>query len=315
MWQNENQCGNQSEPYVVLQKWMATELGLNGNDLIIYAVIYSFTQGEGGEFTGSLRYLAEWINIERKNVTRYLKKLVDRGLLIKEDIYLNGVKYCKYKAVRPTGCPQGEDTIPKIGDSIPKNDDSTTKIGCPQINDSTTKIGDSIPKIGVPKNKTVCPNLGTNNKEIDIYTNNKTNNKLNNIFNNKEKKHKNTITQDLEKIVNEYTDNEELRQALLEFIQMRKDLKSPVKTINGFKRLLGTLNKLATKVEDKIKIVNQTLDHEWKSFYELKTNQLPYKNKNMNNGYLVGNYKPTERTLKEMHRRDNEKEEWSDEVF
>lgn len=272
------------DDYIVIQGWMVTELGLKGNDLMVYALINGFTREQNTYFTGSLQYVADWLNIERRSVTRTLKRLVEQDLLLKEETYVNGVKFCKYKAIRPSeGCSQNEDTIDKM--SPGKNDMAIDKMS--------------------PNN-------------IDIYTNTSNNinnntNKLNTIFNNKEKKHKNTIAQDLEKAVNEYTTNEELRQALLEFIQMRKDLKSPIKTLNGFKRLLGTLNKLATKAEDKIKIVNQTLDHEWKSFYELKTNQLPYKNNN--NGYLVGNYKPTERTLKEMHRRDNEKEEWSDEVF
>lgn len=274
------------DDYIVIQGWMVTELGLKGNDLMAYALINGFTREQNTYFTGSLQYVADWLNIERRSVTRTLKRLVEQDLLLKEETYVNGVKFCKYKAIRPSeGCRQNEDTIDKM--SPDKNDMAIDKMS--------------------PNN-------------IDIYTNtsnniNNNNNKLNTIFNNKEKKHKNTIAQDLEKAVNEYTTNEELRQALREFIQMRKDLKSPIKTLNGFKRLLGTLNKLAPKTEDKIKIVNQSLDHEWKSFYELKTNQLSYKNKNMNNGYLVGNYKPTEKTLKELHKRDNEEIEWSDEVF
>ena len=275
----------QNDNFVLIQGWMVTELGLKGNDLMIYAIIHGFSHAEDTYFTGSLQYLADWINVERRNVTRNLKRLVDQGLLLKEEQYINGVKFCKYKAIRPTECTQNENTV--------------LTEGCTQ-------------------NENTWDKMRTNNIDISSNTSNNINNntnKLNTIFNNKEKKHKNTIAQDLEKAVNEYTDNEELRKALLEFIQMRKDLKSPIKTLNGFKRLLGTLNKLATKAEDKIKIVNQTLDHEWKSFYELKTNQLPYKNKNMNNGYLVGNYKPTEKTLKELHKRDNEELEWSDEVF
>ena len=274
----------QNDSFVLIQGWMVNELGLKGNDLMVYAIIHGFSHVEGTAFTGSLQYLAEWTNSTKSNVRRNLNRLIEQGLLIKEDETINGVKFCKYIAVAPQiGCIQNEHGVFNRG---VQNEHGVVK-------------------------------MNTNN--IDIYTNtnninNNTNtNKLDNIFNNKEKKHKNTIAQDLEKAVNEYTTNEELRQALMEFIQMRKDLKSPIKTLNGFRRLLGTLNKLAPKAEDKIKIVNQSLEHEWKSFYELKTNQLPYKNNN--NGYLVGNYKPTEKTLKEMHKRDNEKEEWSDEVF
>ena len=273
----------QNDSFVLIQGWMVNELGLKGNDLMVYAIIHGFSHVEGTAFTGSLQFLADWTNSTKSNVRRNLNRLIEQGLLLKEDETINGVKFCKYRAIAPQlVCTQNEHGVFNRGI---QNEHGVVK-----------------------KN--------TNN--IDIYTNTSNNinnntNNLNNIFNNKEKKHKNTIAQDLEKAVNEYTTNEELRQALLEFIQMRKDLKSPIKTLNGFRRLLGTLNKLATKAEDKIKIVNQTLDHEWKSFYELKSNPLPYKN--TNNGYLAGNYKPTERTVQDMNRRDNEKEEWSDEVF
>lgn len=274
------------ENYVLLQGWMATDLGLKGNDLIVYGIIYDFSHVEGNYFTGSLQYLADWTGSTKSNVRRNINRLLEQGLIIKEDETINGVKFCKYKAV-----------IPPIG--CIHNEHGVFNEGCIHNEHGVVEM---------------------NTKYKDIYTNtsnniNNTNNNLNSIFNNKEKKHKNTIAQDLEKAVNEYTTNEELRQALMDFIQMRKDLKSPIKTLNGFRRLLGTLNKLAPKAEDKIKIVNQTLDHEWKSFYELKTNQLPYKNKNMNSGYLVGNYTPTEKTLKDLHKRDNEESEWSDEVF
>ena len=282
-----------NENYVLLQGWMAVDLGLKGNDLIVYGIIYGFSHVEGTAFTGSLQYLADWTGSTKSNVRRNINRLLEQSLLIKEDETINGVKFCKYRAVVPhIECTQNEHGV--VNEGYIHNEHGVVE--------SNTKYKDIYTN--------TSNNINNNNNN-----NNNNTNKLNTIFNNKEKKHKNTIAQDLEKAVNEYTTNEELRQALMEFIQMRKDLKSPIKTLNGFKRLLGTLNKLAPKAEDKIKIVNQSLDHEWKSFYELKTNQLSYKNKNMNNGYLVGNYKPTEKTLKELHKRDNEEIEWSDEVF
>ena len=34
----------EKENYVVVQGWMITELGLKGNELLIYAVIHGFSQ-------------------------------------------------------------------------------------------------------------------------------------------------------------------------------------------------------------------------------------------------------------------------------
>jgi len=40
-------------------------LGLKGNDLIVYAIIYGFCQTPGHKFNGSLAYLQEWTNSSR----------------------------------------------------------------------------------------------------------------------------------------------------------------------------------------------------------------------------------------------------------
>ena len=48
------------ENYITIQGWMRTELELKGNDLMVYAIIYGFSQSESNRFTGSLQYLADW---------------------------------------------------------------------------------------------------------------------------------------------------------------------------------------------------------------------------------------------------------------
>ena len=70
--------------------WMATKLKLKGNELLIYAIIYSFSRNNKGEgvFNASIPYLQEWTNIASKNVRSCLKNLLDKQLIIKvEDNY------------------------------------------------------------------------------------------------------------------------------------------------------------------------------------------------------------------------------------
>lgn len=45
--------------YITIQGWMRTDLKLSGNELIVYAIIYGFSQNKQGEFTGSAQYLAD----------------------------------------------------------------------------------------------------------------------------------------------------------------------------------------------------------------------------------------------------------------
>ena len=49
----------QKDNYIVIQGWMIEDLKLKGNELIIYAIIYGFSQTEGQLFNGSLQYLAD----------------------------------------------------------------------------------------------------------------------------------------------------------------------------------------------------------------------------------------------------------------
>ena len=69
-----------AEPYTVIHGWMVDELGLAGNDLLIYAVIYGYTAA-GGEFTGGAQHLRKMTGASRETVKRSLRELTDRDLI------------------------------------------------------------------------------------------------------------------------------------------------------------------------------------------------------------------------------------------
>lgn len=82
-------------------------------------------------------------------------------------------------------------------------------------------------------------------------------------------------------ILNDYTQNEELKESLQSFIEMRKKIKGF--TVNAFKLNLKKLDKLAIDDYTKIEIVNRSVMNSWKSFFELNNkqnknglNQLPF---------------------------------------
>ena len=85
--------------YVTVQAWMTTELGLKGNELMIYAIIYGFSQNIGNEFNGSLQYLADWTHTSKKSAFNNVKSLVEKGLIEKTKVYKGNAKYCTYKVV------------------------------------------------------------------------------------------------------------------------------------------------------------------------------------------------------------------------
>ena len=85
--------------FIVEHGWMINRLDLKGNELRIYAIIYGFSQTGGQEFTGSLQYLADWVNGSKQGVQKNLKTLIERGLISKRDFLTDGVKQCAYRAI------------------------------------------------------------------------------------------------------------------------------------------------------------------------------------------------------------------------
>ena len=89
--------------YITIQGWMRTELNLSGNELIVYAIIYGFSQNKQGEFTGSAQYLADWVGCTRRTIMSILNKLVEDGTISKTETVLNNnEKRVSYQAER--GC-------------------------------------------------------------------------------------------------------------------------------------------------------------------------------------------------------------------
>ena len=84
--------------YVVIQGWMVNKLKLKGNELIVYALIYGFSQSENQKYAGSLQYLADWTNSSKHGVMKNLKSLVEKGFIQKEERMINGIKFCEYHA-------------------------------------------------------------------------------------------------------------------------------------------------------------------------------------------------------------------------
>ena len=65
--------------------WMVTNLKLKANDLFIYAIIYSFSQNNGGDgiFNASTAYLCEWTGLSQRAVINCLIRLIKNKLIIK----------------------------------------------------------------------------------------------------------------------------------------------------------------------------------------------------------------------------------------
>jgi hypothetical protein len=71
-------------------------------------------------------------------------------------------------------------------------------------------------------------------------------------------------------VVDGYTQDEELKDALKGYVEMRKKQKGF--TVRALKLNLNKLNELALDDYTKTYIVNQSIEHGWKSFYPMQNN-------------------------------------------
>ena len=87
--------------FIVVMGWMMTSLGLSGNDLLCYALIYGYSQDRQGAYFGSLSHTAETLNISRRAAVDVLERLVTRGVIKRKHVVMDGVQRCMYTAVVP----------------------------------------------------------------------------------------------------------------------------------------------------------------------------------------------------------------------
>ena len=87
--------------YILIQSWMIKDLELKGNELLIYAIIYGFSQADGTAFTGSLQYLADWTNSTKQGVIKNLKSLMEKGFVKKvgENLQKQRIFYKAYRVL------------------------------------------------------------------------------------------------------------------------------------------------------------------------------------------------------------------------
>ena len=99
-WNMEQARQFKIDNYITVPGFAIVELGLSGNELLCYSLIYGFTQDNETEFRGSLNYVASALNVTKQNAKKIIDRLIDRGLIDKREMYFSGVKFCHYVANR-----------------------------------------------------------------------------------------------------------------------------------------------------------------------------------------------------------------------
>ena len=104
-------------------------------------------------------------------------------------------------------------------------------------------------------------------------------------------------TKSYDEQIEEYTQNKELQDALKAFVQMRSFIKKPL-TEYGLKLSLGNLSKLGRTDEEKIAIVNRSVEHNWQGFFGIKEESSYQKSSQPEKKYDQNGYESEEELMK-----------------
>ena len=85
-----------NDNFITIAGWMINELGLSGNELLAYALIYGFSQDGQTSYKGGNKYIADTLKCSERTVVNVLGSLVDKGLIAKETETICGVVFNKY---------------------------------------------------------------------------------------------------------------------------------------------------------------------------------------------------------------------------
>ena len=106
--------------------------------------------------------------------------------------------------------------------------------------------------------------------------------KVRDISNKKEKENKKS---NIDKIIEAYTKNDLLVEAIKDFIKMRSTIKKPL-TDRALKTLLNKLDNIANDDLEKVEILENSIMNCWQGVFELKNKKVPTKVDTKNNNLV-----------------------------
>jgi hypothetical protein len=138
---------------------MITDLGLRGNELTAYAIIWGFSQDGRSEFVGSISYFEELLVCSRPTAVKTLAALEEKGLVTKRAAR-NGMNCNAYRAW-PTPQKGSKETLPEVvkkfnqgsKETLPevvKKFNQGSKETLPNNNTNNNSFNNSIKDIGPP---------------------------------------------------------------------------------------------------------------------------------------------------------------------
>ena len=265
-----------SNNYIVIQGWMCNELNLKGNELLIFALIYGFSQDGISKFIGGRKYIANTFNISLPTVDKALQGLLEKEYVIKEefnDFMTPNQYYVNLEVVKKLYEGSKETLLGGSKETL--------------LNNTSNKI---------KKNKI------TNSKELvqnpDFQ------------FGKQKFKKENLFTK-CTSMINDFTDNVQVQSDLKMYLQLLLEMKKDgyILYANTWKGLLRKLATLSEDSEEQHKIISQSIERGYKNFFPINSyfgNKYDRKDKPWEAEVTSSSY--TKEELEELDRLDRERE-------
>ena len=220
--------------YAVIPANVRYDKRLKANEKLLYGEITALTN-ERGYCWASNKYFSDLYGVTPQAVSKWINGLKNCGYISIEYTYKNGTKEIESRII---------------------------KLASTNVSQVVTNDSEVLTNVSGGINKSLR-GYKQKVKDNNTYLNNTNNNTLSN------KKERRSKSKSYDEQIAEYTQNEELQDALKAFLQMRSFIKKPM-TEYALKLMLKKLDEFGNTYDTKIDILNQSITNNWQSIFPLK---------------------------------------------
>lgn len=271
--------------WIPKEVWLDTRL--NALDKVILMEIDSLDQGEKGCYASN-EHLAKFCQCSKTKVSTAISKLIEYGYLYIQNF--DGRK----RELKSRVSNFERQNIKKCKADIQNLKESNTDNNT--INKTNNKLKESKKEeSNNTQNRQVEMSEELKQMQKEIEQLKAENEKLKTKKERKPKKQ----TKSYDEQIAEYTQNEELQNALKAFVQMRSFIKKPM-TEYALKLMLKKLDELGNNDTTKIAILNQSITHNWQGIFPLKDEYTNHE-KQLEKKYDQNGYESEEELMKMLY--------------
>ena len=270
---------DQKAYYAVIPANVRYDKRLKANEKLLYGEITALTNERGYCWAGN-KYFSDLYGVTPQAVSKWINGLKDCGYISIEYTYKNGTKEIESRIIKlvSTNVSEVSTNVSEVSTNVSGGINKCFRGYKQKVKDNNTCLNNTVNNTNEHINTKVSKkeeNNNTQNRQVEISEELKQMQKEieqlkaeNEKLKTKKKKPKKQ-TKSYDEQIAEYTQNEELQNALKAFVQMRSFIKKPM-TEYALKLMLKKLDELGNNDTTKIAIINQSITHNWQGIFPLK---------------------------------------------